>query len=133
MVVRLKNIVCKMLKIYVPYSNLDWMNYKLVKENISFHHIKKKVDGGKKVIENGAILQNNTSHPYLHLIEIIDINTYLELNNIFKDINSQKHEPTLMQRGIVEDILLTFEEKHRWDKDRDGNLLIKRKYLKRWL
>lgn len=128
----MKNIVCKMLKIYVPYSGLDWMNYRLVKEDISFHHIKKKVDGGKKSIENGAILQGNTSHPYLHLIENIDIDTYLELNEIFKDINMQKHEPTLMQRGIVEDILLTFEKEHRWDKDRDGNLLIRSKYLKRW-
>ena len=121
-----------MLKIYVPYSGLDWMNYRLVKEDISFHHIKKKVEGGKKSIENGAILQGNTSHPYLHLIENIDIDTYLELNEIFKDINMQKHEPTLMQRGIVEDILLTFEKEHRWDKDRDGNLLIRSKYLKRW-
>ena len=121
-----------MLKIYVPYSGLDWMNYRIVREDISYHHIKKKVDGGKKTIENGAILQKNTSHPYLHLIETIDIDTYLQLNEIFKDINMQKHEPTLMQRGIVEDILLTFEKEHRWDKDRDGMLLIRSKYLKRW-
>lgn len=121
-----------MLKIYVPYSGLDWMNYRLTREDISYHHIKKKVDGGKKTIENGAILQKNTSHPYLHLIETIDIDTYLQLNEILKDINMQKHEPTLMQRGIVEDILLTFEKEHRWDKDRDGMLLIRAKYLKRW-
>ena len=131
MVVRLKNVIYKMLKIYIPDSNLDWMNYKLVKENISFHHIKKKAEGGKKDINNGALLMP-VAHQYLHLIETLDIDTYLELNEILKDINMQKHEPTLMQRQLIENILLEFEKQHKWDKDRDGNLLIKRKYLKRW-
>ena len=128
----MKNVVCNMLKIYVPYSGFDWMNYRLVKDDISYHHITKKSDGGKKTIENGALLQSTTSHPYLHLIENVDIDTYLALNDVFKDINMQKHEPTLMQRGIIEDILLRFEEEHRWDKDRNGMLLIRAKYLKRW-
>jgi hypothetical protein len=121
-----------MLKIYVPESGLDWMNYKIVRENVAFHHIVKKAEGGKKGIENGAILQANTSHPYLHLIEYVDIDTYIELNSIFKIVNMQGKEPTLMQRGVIEDLLLRFEEEHRWDKGRDGELLIKRKYLKRW-
>ena len=121
-----------MLKIYKPLSGLDWMNYRIVRENVAFHHIVKKAEGGKRKIDNGAILQSNTSHPYLHLIEYVDIDTYIELNEMFKEINMQGKEPTLMQRGVIEDILLSFEEIHRWDKSRDGGLLIKRKYLKRW-
>ena len=127
----MKNVVYKMLKIYVPYSNLDWMNYKLVKEDLSFHHIKKRVDGGKKTIENGAILQS-VSHSYLHLIEHIDIQTYMALNEIFKVVNEQKHEPTVLQRDMIESILQLFEKNHKWDKNRDGEVLIKYKYLKRW-
>lgn len=128
----MKHIVREMLKIYVPESGLDWMNYKIVRDNVAFHHIIKKAEGGKRRIENGAILQANTSHPYLHLIEYVDIDTYIELNSIFKIVNMQGKEPTLMQRGVIEDLLLRFEEEHRWDKGRDGELLIKRKYLKRW-
>ena len=127
----MKNVVCKMLKIYVPYSGLDWMNYRLVREDVTYHHIVKKADGGKKDINNGALLMP-TGHQYLHLIENMDIDTYVELNEFLKDVNMQKHEPTLMQRGIIEDILLNFEKEHRWDKDRDGNLLIRAKYLRRW-
>lgn len=127
----MKNISKRMLKIYEPISNLDWMNYHLVKEEITLHHIKKKCDGGKKEMSNLALLMP-TGHQYLHLIECIDIDVYLELNALFKVINMQQKEPTLMQRGVIEDILMSFEEQHRWEKDRDGNLLIKRKYLKRW-
>ena len=127
----MKNLSKRMLKIYEPISNLDWMNYRLVKEEITLHHIKKKCDGGKREINNLALLMP-VGHQYLHLIECIDIDTYLELNALFKVINMQGKEPTLMQRGVIEDILRSFEEQHRWEKDRDGNLLIKRKYMKRW-
>lgn len=106
------------------------MNYRLVKEELTIHHIKKRCDGGKKEISNLALLMP-TSHQYLHLIECVDINTYVELNELFKEINTQQKEPTLMQRGVIEDLLLRFEEEHRWDK-REGKLLIKRKYMKRW-
>lgn len=127
----MKNITGKMLKIYVPSSNLDWMNYRLVKEEVTFHHIKKKSDGGKKEINNGALIMP-VGHQYLHLIEHLDIDTYLELNSIFKIVNMQGKEPTLTQRGVIEDLLLSFEDIHKWDKNSNGELIIKRKYLKRW-
>ena len=128
----MKNIMRDMLKIYVPVSGLDWLNYKLVKEDLSFHHIVKKCDKGKKRIENGAILQSNNSHPYLHLIETMDIETYIALNEIFLEVNKQKREPDISQRYRIEEILQLFENKHRWDKGCNGNILIKKKYLDRW-
>lgn len=127
----MKNITGKMLKIYIPVSRLDWMNYRLVKEEVTFHHIKKKSDGGKKEINNGALIMP-VGHQYLHLIEYLDIDTYLELNSIFKIVNMQGKEPTLTQRGVIEDLLLSFEDIHKWDKNSNGELIIKRKYLKRW-
>lgn len=128
----MKNIICNMLKIYVPSSGLDWMNYKLVREDLSFHHIVKKSDGGKKDISNGALLQSTNSHPYLHLIECLDIDTYIQINEVLKEINMQRSEPTLMQRYRIEEILLEFENKHRWDKNSKGDLLVRKKYLNRW-
>ena len=39
----MKSITREMLKVYKPYSHLDWMNYKIVrKEDITFHHIMKR-------------------------------------------------------------------------------------------
>lgn len=127
----MKKVVRDMLKIYKPYSSLDWMNYKLVKKDVTFHHIYKRCDGGRLEINNGGLLMPN-SHAYLHLIEFLDLDTYLSLNEIFKDVNSQGYEPEYEQRLIIESLLSSFESVHRWDKGSKGKLLIKRKYLERW-
>jgi len=127
----LKKVVQDMLKIYKPYSSLDWMNYKLVKKDVTFHHIQKRCDGGRLEINNGGLLMPN-SHAYLHLIEFLDLDTYLALNEIFKDVNIQGYEPEYEQRLIIESLLSTFESVHRWDKGSKGKLLVKRKYLERW-
>lgn len=127
----MKNDVAEMLKIYKPISGLDWMNYKIVRKNMSFHHIVKRTDGGKRTIDNGALLMGNTSHPYLHLIEFKDISTYIALNKMFTFINQQRHEPTEEQRAIIEFLLCEFEKEHRWDKGSKGKLLIRRQYLNR--
>ena len=127
----MKKVVRDMLKIYKPYSSLDWMNYKLVKKDVTFHHIQKKCDGGKLEISNGGLLMPN-GHAYLHLIEFLDLDTYLALNEIFKDVNIQGYEPEYKQRLIIESLLSTFESVHKWDKGSKGKLLIKRKYLERW-
>lgn len=127
----MKKVVRDMLKIYKPYSSLDWMNYKLVKKDVTFHHIQKRCDGGRLEINNGGLLMPN-SHAYLHLIEFLDLDTYLALNEIFKDVNSQGYEPEYEQRLIIESLLSSFESVHKWDKGSKGKLLIKRKYLERW-
>ena len=127
-------ITSEMLKIYKPYSDLDWMNYHLVKSNVTFHHIVKKSDSGKRVISNGALIMPVAlAHQYLHLIEYKDIDTYIAINKIFKYVNQQGHEPTMEQREIIEYLLKEFESEHKWDKGSKGKLLIKRKYLEREL
>ena len=127
----MKNITKEMLKIYKPYSNLDWLNYKLVKKDLTFHHIQKKEFGGRQVIENGALLMP-VGHQYLHLIEYKDIDTYIAINKIFEYINQQRAEPTEDQRKIIEYLLQQFESEHKWDKGSKGKLLIQRKYLQRY-
>lgn len=126
----MSSIVKDMLNIYKPLSNMDWMNYKLIKKDVTFHHIQKRCDDGKKEISNGCLLMP-TAHQYLHLIECKDINTYIALNKIFKYVNQQQYEPTEEQRRIIEYLLCEFEKIHKWDKGSKGKLLIQRKYLER--
>lgn len=126
----MNKITQEMLKIYKPLSHLDWMNYHLVRKDVTFHHIQKQEDNGKRTIENGALLMP-ISHQYLHLIECKDLETYIAINRIFMFVNRQQHEPTKEQREIVEYLLREFESVHRWDKNSKGKLVLQRKYLKR--
>ena len=128
----MKKITAEMLKIYKPYSDLDWMNYKLVRNDMTAHHIVKKEDGGKLEMSNIAPLRS-VSHQYLHLIEYKDIQTYNAINKIFKYVNQQGYEPTKEQREIIEYLLTEFESVHRFDKGSKGKPLIKHKYLERCL
>ena len=128
----MKKIKKEMLQLYKPYSNLDWLNYKLVKNDVTLHHIRKKEDGGRMDIDNLSLIMPN-GHQYLHLIECKDIETYITINKILKIVNNQLAEPTRDQREIIEYLLQDFEYKHRWDKNSKGKLLIKREYKQRSL
>lgn len=125
-------ITKEMLKIYKPYSNMDWMNYKLVRKDLTFHHIVKRENGGKREIENGALLIP-VAHQYLHLIEYKDKETYNAINKIFYYINQQRYEPTQEQREIIEYLLLEFEKVHKNDKNSKGKSIIQYKYRQRCL
>lgn len=127
----MKHITSEMLKIYKPISNLDWLNYKIVrKKDLTFHHIIKKEYGGKETIENGALLLP-IPHHYLHVIEYRDIKTYIAINKIFEYVNRQGYEPTQEQREIIEYLLQQFEKKHKNDTSSKGKKLIKYEYLQR--
>lgn len=126
----MKEIAIEMLKIYKPVSNLDWMNYRLVKNDITVHHIIKREHGGKLEIDNLAILIT-TSHQYLHIIEYRDIETYNAINKLFRYINQQRREPTEEQRQIIEYLLQGFEEKHKDDINAKGKKMIKKSFLRR--
>lgn len=126
----MKQITKEMLRIYKPISNLDWLNYKLVKKDLTFHHIVKKCEGGKEIITNGALLMN-TGHQYLHIIEFKDFKTYKHINDIFRIVNDQQYEPTKEQRETLEYILQEFEIKHKNDRNSKGKKLIKLEYLQR--
>lgn len=120
-------ITKEMLKIYK--SDLDWMNYRIVRKDLTFHHIVKKCDGGREIISNGALLMP-APHEYLHIIEFKDFKSYRHLNDVFRLINDQRHEPTDEQRETVEYILSEFEYKHRNDLNSKGKKLIKEKYYR---
>lgn len=128
----MKKITKEMLKIYTPTSGMDWMNYKIVRKDMTAHHIVKKEHGGLLTIDNIAPLMQ-VAHSYLHLIECKDIDTYVAINRMFKIVNEQGYEPTREQREIIEYLLREFENVHRYDRGSKGSLLIKHKYLERSL
>ena len=49
----MKQITREMLKIYQPLSNMDWMNYRLVRKDLTAHHILKKEDATH--LENAGV------------------------------------------------------------------------------
>lgn len=55
----MKPIAREMLRIYKPISDMDWMNYKLVRKNVTCHHIVKREDGGRLEQSNIALLPTN--------------------------------------------------------------------------
>lgn len=127
----MKKITREMIKLYPAISGLDWLNYKLVKKDLTAHHIVKKEEGGKLERSNIALLLMPVSHQYLHLIEYKDFETYVAINKIFSYVNQQGYEPTREQREILEYMLQEFESEHRNDKNSKGKRLIQAKYLKR--
>lgn len=128
----MKKIKKEMLQIYKPYSHLDWLNYKLVKKDVTLHHIIKRENNGLLEISNLALIMPS-GHQYLHIIECKDLDTYIAINKILKLINNQEAEPTRDQREIIEYLLQEFEYKHKEDKNSKGKLLIKREYTERSL
>ena len=79
--------------IYNP-DGFDWMNFQVSKSNpYTYHHIVEKRNGGKKTIENGAILTRD-AHDLLNTFERYCPDEYDELQEVFKRINASGEPPT---------------------------------------
>lgn len=127
----MKEVTKLMIKIYKPLD-LDWMNYRVTRQNpITFHHIIKKEYGGLYTLENGALL-TIIGHQYLHIIEYKETYIYEALNKMFKIINEQKQPPTNEQRETIECLLNEFYDLHKNDKTSKGKTLIKYDFRKRF-
>lgn len=124
------NILKTLINIY-NMNEIDWLGYKL-QDRFSYHHIIKKCDGGKRTLDNGAVLFQ-TSHSYLHTIENYDIEKYILLNKILKDINMQRYMSTEEQLRQIDYILSQFENDYEdYISSRDKKI-IKDEYKERIL
>lgn len=124
------NILKTLINIY-NMNEIDWLGYKL-QDRYSYHHIIKKCDGGKRTLDNGAVLFQ-TSHSYLHTIENYDIEKYIFLNKILKDINTQRYMSTEEQLRQINYILSQFENEYEdYISSRDKKI-IKDEYKERIL
>lgn len=127
----MKAITQELIHVFKPHG-IDWMGYTYENnKQLSFHHIKKKENGGLYEFDNGALLRGNTSHEYLHLIEVKDLDMYIYINHILKIINEQRYTPTKQQLIQIRDVLELFEKEHCADRTMKGKQLIKYKYLDR--
>lgn len=112
-------------------TDTDWMGYKL-DERFSYHHIVKRCHKGERTINNGAVLYLS-SHSYLHTIEYYDLDKYVFINKILKDINTQRTMPTTEQLKQIDYVLREFESEHEEEISTRGKILIKDKYKERIL
>lgn len=122
--------------VFKPF-NKDWLGYKITKDNyLTYHHIFKDVYGDYTFanpdykLDNGALL-SQLGHNYLHIIENRDLHLYLMLSDILREINEQKHMPTLEQYKRINLCLKYFEAKHKKDTNSKGKILIKKAFLNR--
>ena len=116
----------------------DFMGYDITnKSNLSFHHLIvpyrncKAMGLGEGYLEwNGVILNQNTSHDYLHLIEAKDYDMFLAITSELIDENVKGHLDIDNLRRI-HDILKCFEREHSNDRSKKGKVLIKQEYMRR--
>ena len=127
----MSTIVSEMRDLY-RLRGYDFMGYTFNSvRDLSFHHITKACDGGQKDLSNGSLLNKNTSHPYLHIIECKELKMYLMINEILRQINLQQAPPTKNQLILIRDILLEFEDKYKNATNSAGKRLIRKPYTER--
>ena len=115
---------------------MDFMGYHVNrKQDLSYHHLivprrhcKESGLGEGYLYWNGAILRQNTSHDYLHIIEKIDPDIFYELTSEMIDENI-KGRLDIDNLKRIHDLLLYFEREHDHDRTKKGKLLIKREFV----
>ena len=99
-------------------------------KQLSYHHmIIANKDGGPMTFENGAILRQNTSHDYLHRINLVDPEIFYLITSELIDENI-KRRVDIENLKRIRDLLLYFEREHDRDYTKKGHLLIRREYGK---
>ena len=135
----MREITREMIKEYrLMKLGYDFMGYEIKnKQDLSFHHLIvprrncKALGLGEGYLKwNGSILNQNTSHDYLHLIEAKDYDMFLAITSELIDENVKGHLDIDNLRRI-HDILECFERDHINDKSKKGNILIKQEYMRR--
>lgn len=130
----MKTITRQMIKIY-KIKQFDFMGYDIKrKESLSFHHLiiphrycKEQGLGEGYFVWNGAVLNQETSHEYLHIIENKDYEIFCRLTSEMIDMNIKGYLDIENLR-YIKDILFYFEKEHGLDRNSKGRPLIKREY-----
>lgn len=132
----MKTVTREMVRLYnLRKLGYDFMGYNIHNvEKLSFHHLivpkrdcKKAGLGDGYFMWNGAILVQETSHDYLHIIERLDRDMFLEITKLMIEQNKNEKLDLESLRRIRE-ILLAFEREHSSDTTNKGKKLIKRQY-----
>ena len=133
----MREITKEMIKLYnIKKLGYDFMGYTFRNINeLSFHHLivphrdcKREDLGEGYLLWNGAILKQDTSHEYLHTIERIDREVFLQITKEMVDENN-KRKIDIENLKRVRELLLYFEEKYKDIENKQGKKLIKQKYI----
>lgn len=134
----MKTVTKEMIRLYnLKKLGYDFMGYNIHNiEKLSFHHLvvpkrncKAQGLGNGYYKWNGAILVQETSHDYLHIIERIDRDMFLEITKIMIEQNkNEKLDIESLKR--IRAILLAFEHEHKYESSHKGKRLIKQQYIK---
>lgn len=133
----MREVTKEMIKIYnIKKIGYDFMGYTFVRTNeLSFHHLiiphrdcKSQGFGDGYYLWNGAILKQETSHDYLHIIERCDKEIFLRITKyMIQENQNQKIDIENLKK--IRELLLYFEAEHLNDTNKKGKKLIKRSYL----
>ena len=118
----------------------DFMGYKFERiEQLSFHHLiiphreSKELGLGEGYLDwNGAILRQNTSHDYLHIIERYDRDMFEAITSEMIDENIKGHLD-IENIKAINDILNCFEREYIDKINGRGKKIIKEEYKNRML
>lgn len=133
----MREITKEMIKLYdIKKLGYDFMGYTFRNINeLSFHHLivphrdcKREGLGEGYLLWNGAILKQDTSHEYLHTIERIDREVFLQITKEMVDENN-KRKIDIENLKRIRELLLYFEEKYKDIENKQGKKLIKQKYI----
>lgn len=133
----MRPITREMIKQFdIKKTNYDFMGYTFNNVNqLSFHHLivpkrecKIKGLGDGYLFWNGAILKQDTSHDYLHVIERIDREVFLAITQQMIEEN-KKGKLDIENLKKIRDLLLYFELHYQDIENNQGKKLIKRKYI----
>lgn len=112
-------------------SDTDMMGYQIDNKSASFHHliIPHRNSGVKSVI-NGAVLNRNTAHPYLHVIESKEYDIFFKITKLMMKENylGRLDQECLRQ---IDDLLKCFEREFSGSNNILGEPLIREEYVKR--
>ena len=133
----MKQVTHEMIEIFkINKLKYDFMGYTFKRTNeLSFHHLvvpkrecKAQGLGDGYLFWNGAILKQDTSHDYLHIIERIDRKCFEKITEILIYENQMKKldKESLIR---IRELLLGFEERYKYEETKGGRCLIKSQYI----
>ena len=104
-------------------------------EELSFHHLivpkrdcKKQGLGEGYLWWNGAILNQDSSHDYLHFIERTDREIFLLITNLMVEEN-QNMKLDIDTLKKIRDLLLYFEKEHKDDRGNKNKVLLQERFI----
>lgn len=135
----MKELTKKMISDFkIMKLGYDFMGYDVEKkQDLSYHHLiipkrncKLAGLGEGFFYWNGAILNQSTSHDYLHLIENIDPEIFFLITSEMIDENI-KGRLDIENLRKIRDLLLHFEKEHHETKNKNGKKLIKTDFIEK--